>query len=167
MSFPIEVDVANRQTRPLADLAPRAEQAARLIVAEGGWPAAQISLVVVADEEMRQLNRQHLQHDYTTDVLSFVLDDSPEMLIGEIVVCSDVAHREGARRGASPDDELLLYVVHGLLHLIGFRDKTPSDRTAMRAAEQYWLTQLGVPEETRLRLEVDAEGTAYLGEQLR
>jgi probable rRNA maturation factor len=162
----IEVEVANRQNRPIANLK-RLVNAAEQIVANQGWQAAQISIAVVGDAEMRRLNRDHLGHDYTTDVLSFVLDDSEARLLGEIVVSSDVAVREAARRGVDAGDELLLYVVHGLLHLVGMRDKSPSDRAGMRVAEQHWLAVLGVPQAARTLLEVDVENTAFLGEQLR
>lgn len=161
-----QVDVANRQTRLAVDYA-RLIRAAEEIVAHRGWAEADISLVLVEDDEMRRLNRQHLDHDYTTDVLSFVLDDSGEALVGEVVVCTDVALREAKRRGNDPRDELLLYVIHGLLHLVGYRDKSPGDAAAMRVAEQYWLATLGVPADRLARLEVETDVTATLGEELR
>lgn len=162
----IEVEVANRQTRPLADLT-RLVTAAERIVAQRGWQAAQIGIAIVGDAEMRRLNHDHLGHDYTTDVLSFVLDETRGVLTGEVIVCSDVAHREGAQRGVDLGDELLLYVVHGLLHLVGLRDKSLAERAEMRIAEQYWLGVLDVSEAARARLAVDADNPAFLGEQLR
>lgn len=161
-----QVEVANRQTRLAVDSA-RLVQAAEQIVAHRGWQQADISLVLVEDAEMRRLNRQHLDHDYTTDVLSFVLDDSGGTLVGEVIVCTDVALREAERRGNDPGDELLLYVIHGLLHLVGYGDKSPGDAAAMRVSEQYWLATLGVPPDRLARLEVETDEAAILGEELR
>lgn len=147
----IDVELTNAQHLfPIN--APQLRQASSQIVEAGGYTRASISLVVVDDGRMRQLNRQHLDHDYTTDVLSFVLDDSGQHLSGEVIVCADVAHRQAAELETDPADELLLYVVHGTLHLVGYRDKTDDQAQAMRTAEQHWLAQLGLSDERVARL---------------
>ncbi len=123
--------------------------------------------MVVDDQEMQRLNRDYLGHDYTTDVLSFALDDSPAGIVGEVIVSTGVAEREAQRLGVDPHDELLLYVIHGTLHLVGYRDKAPDDVAAMRAAEQHWLATLGIADECLRRLEVAADDHMTLGESLR
>ena len=98
------------------------------------------------DARMHALNRQYLQHDYPTDVLSFVLDhdEAARSLDGEIIASSDYAAREAPHYGWTTDDELLLYVIHGCLHLVGHDDTTPDAAKAMREAEARQLEALGL-----------------------
>lgn len=161
-----QIEVANRQSRLDVDPS-RLTRACQQIVAASTAKFAEISLVVVDDEEMHQLNRDYLDHDYTTDVLSFALDEPPAGIVAEVIVCTGVAQREAERLGVEPHDELLLYVVHGTLHLVGYRDKTPDDIAAMRAAEQHWLATLGIADDRLRRLEVSADDHMTLGESLR
>ena len=65
-------------------------------------------------------------------------------LEGEVVVSGDTARREAARFGWTPGDELLLYVIHGTLHLVGFRDATPDQQAEMRQQERVCLSHVGV-----------------------
>jgi probable rRNA maturation factor len=102
-----------------------------------------VSIAIVDDPTIHRLNRQFLEHDYPTDVLSFALAEPPQ-LEGEIVASIDTARREAVAAGWSPDDELLLYAVHGALHLVGHDDHDPGDAAAMRTAERSVLARLGV-----------------------
>ena len=112
--------------------------------------AAEISVAVVDNATIRELNRRYLEHDFDTDVLSFLLDaDQPEMpppagsprgagkrIDGEIVVSAEMAFQRAPEFGWSPGDELVLYLVHGLLHLTGYDDLTEPERKLMRARER-------------------------------
>lgn len=138
----IEIEIADRQSRLAVDR-PCLVQAAREILQTHGPASCRVSLAVVDDPAIHQLNRQFLQHDYPTDVLSFLLDRTPELLEGEVVVSADTAATQAARYGWEVADELLLYVVHGVLHLVGFDDQTDAARAAMRAAESTFLERLG------------------------
>lgn len=111
--------------------------------------SATISIAIITDEVMHELNRRHLDHDYPTDVLSFVLNSVPtkppiDELDGEVIVSADTARRESAARGVDAREELLLYLVHGLLHLCGYDDHSDIDRSAMRQREQAILSQFGI-----------------------
>ena len=132
MPFNIEI---NADDQPHAIDQARLKKAVRLVLQDAGIRSAEISIAIVTDERMHELNRQYLQHDYPTDVLSFVLehDDDAKSLDGEIIVSSDYAAREAARYGWTADDELLLYIIHGCLHLVGHDDTTPAAKQAMRA----------------------------------
>src|SRR5262245_2855699 len=98
MPFTIEI-AADEQ--PLAIDRARLKRAVRGVLQEAGIESAEISIAIVTDERMHELNRQYLQHDYPTDVLSFVLDSDEESksLDGEIVASSDYAAREAERYG--------------------------------------------------------------------
>jgi probable rRNA maturation factor len=125
------------------------------------YDEATVSVAIVDDETIHQLNRQFLNHDYPTDVLSFTLEDDPPRLEGEIIVSVDTARQNAAEAGWSADDELLLYVIHGTLHLAGYLDKSPEDFAEMRAAEAAVLARLGVQRSTTdVRWSSDEAGDA-------
>ena len=74
-----------------------------------------------------------------TDVISFDLSNADDFLEGEIIASVETADREAMEHNWEGDDELLLYVIHGMLHIIGLSDKSTKDTKAMREAEQYYL----------------------------
>jgi probable rRNA maturation factor len=137
----VHVDVTNETDATIGG--DRLAAAVRLALADAGCSSATVSVAVVDDATIHRINRQFLEHDYPTDVLSFVLEGPPH-LEGEIIASLETARREAAEVGWSPDDELLLYAVHGALHLAGLRDKEPAESAAMRAAERAILKRLGV-----------------------
>lgn len=116
--------------------------------------SAVISVAVVDNPTIWRLNRRHLQHDYPTDVLSFLLDSEPEsfaatgprgagrMIEGEVIVSAEMALQMAAQYHWQGSDELCLYLVHGLLHLCGYDDLTPEEQIVMRHRErdilQFW-----------------------------
>jgi probable rRNA maturation factor len=143
MSFSIEI-AADEQPHKI-DRA-RLKEALRQVLADAGLESAEISIAIVTDERMHELNRQYLQHDYPTDVLSFVLNhnDNEKSLDGEIIVSADYAAREAVRYGWTTNDELLLYVIHGCLHLVGHDDTTPVGKQAMRDEETKYLAKFSL-----------------------
>jgi probable rRNA maturation factor len=140
----LEIELANRQTRHAIDAA-RLVAAARLVLEEEGISRATLSIAVVSDKAIRQLNRRYLQHDYATDVISFLLDSGTGSLEGEIIVSAETAATQAPQFGFSPQDELLLYVIHGTLHLVGFDDTTPTARRKMQARQRRYLRRLQSP----------------------
>jgi probable rRNA maturation factor len=118
--------------------------AVRRIVHEAGIRQADISLAVVDNPTIHHLNRRHLDHDYPTDVLSFVFHRDQDRLEGEVIVCADMAAERAPEFGWSLEDELLLYVIHGALHLVGYDDKQADERHAMRDKERDYLRCFGL-----------------------
>jgi probable rRNA maturation factor len=118
--------------------------AARAILCDSAYSSAAISLAVVDDPTIHELNRRYLNHDWPTDVLSFVLGDEDEHLEGEVIISADTAATSAALLGCFPAAEQLLYVIHGLLHLVGYRDKSAAEAEQMRVAEAGYLRQFGV-----------------------
>ena len=135
--------VANEQATLTLD-EPRLVAAAHAILADSHFTSAYVSIAVVDDPTIHALNIQYLQHDYPTDVLSFVLEQTEKRVEGELIVSADTAAREAADAGWPPHDELLLYVIHGTLHLVGYDDHVPADQARMVAAEAHYLQRLGI-----------------------
>ena len=123
----------------------RLADVARGVLRAEGIGHAEVSIAVVDDRTIRDVNRRHLDHDWPTDVISFVLSDpGDEALSGEVVVSAETAARTAARDGVTMWTELLLYVVHGLLHLCGHDDLTEEGAAAMRRREGELLAAEGL-----------------------
>lgn len=143
MSSQFIVEVIDKQSALCVDEG-RLIAAARDILVDSEYQAAEVSIAVVGDAEMHQMNNQYLAHNYPTDVLSFPLEKTNQFLAGEIIVSSETAQKQASENGLSDFDELLLYVVHGTLHLVGFDDKDPNDRKLMREKEAVYMKKFGV-----------------------
>jgi probable rRNA maturation factor len=139
----VRVSITNLQPTLPFD-ADRLRRAIRMVFEESVNRPAQISVAIVDDATIHDLNNRHLQHDYPTDVLSYPLIDSRDKLVGEIVVSAETARQQAPDYGWSADEELCLYVIHGALHLAGFRDKSIAQRREMQAAERWILRELGI-----------------------
>jgi probable rRNA maturation factor len=147
------IAIANEQTLLESD-EERLRAAAAHVLAAEEIRTATISIAIVDDAALRALNRRHLDHDYDTDVLSFLLDGEPDepaatvprgrgkRIEGEVIASAEMAIRRAAEFHWPPGDELTLYVVHGLLHLAGYDDLTDDERALMRQREQELLSQL-------------------------
>lgn len=103
-----------------------------------------ITIVIVADEQMAQMHEQYTGVKGTTDVLTFDhRDDSRQAIESDLVICVDTARREAATRGHDTRVEVLLYALHGLNHLLGNDDHTPAAAAAMHRWEDQILTAAG------------------------
>lgn len=139
----LSIALANNQTRhPVPETL--LVQAVRSVLESRGVVQGDISLAVVDNALMHELNRRYLEHDYPTDVLSFVLEEGPDGLEGEIIVSADYAAGEAPKYGWTLREELALYVIHGALHLVGYDDTTPEAKAAMQEQETLHLGQLGI-----------------------
>ncbi len=96
-------------------------------------PRRSVSIAFVTDAASRRINQRFLGHDYPTDVISFPLGTD---LFGELVISAEFARREARERGIPVGEELLRYVAHGLLHLLGYDDHHPAERRRMWARQE-------------------------------
>ncbi len=122
----------------------RLQTAVEHVLREAHITNATISIAIVDDPTIHALNNRYLQHDYATDVISFLLEDDETGLGGEVIVSADTAAATATRLGWSTEHELLLYVVHGMLHLVGYDDLTPADLVTMREQERAVMLALGI-----------------------
>src|SRR4051812_19290334 len=109
-----------------------------LAVLEGeGFKEAKISLAFVDNETIHRINKQFLNHDEPTDVITFPLSNpGAKKLEGELVIGVEIAIEQAKERGHAVEAELCLYVIHGLLHLCGYDDVKPKDAVEMRVKER-------------------------------
>jgi probable rRNA maturation factor len=123
------------------------KDAARTVLDGEGVREAKITLAFVDNAHIHRLNKQYLDHDEPTDVLTFpYTDPGAKKLEGEVVIGYEVAAENAADRGHAPGLELLLYVVHGCLHLCGYSDSDARSAATMREKEREYLTRLGLPD---------------------
>ena len=107
----------------------------------------EISLVFVDNPTIQRLNTLYLNHDEPTDVLSFPLSEpGSKKLVGELVIGAEVAQAESAARGHDLHAELSLYVIHGLLHLCAYDDRSIAAIKRIRKRERHYLKTLGLPD---------------------
>ena len=98
--------------------------------------------VVLADHDLvHDLNRRFLNHDYQTDVLSFLLDEGPAGIEGEVYVDVETARERSSEFDTTVRQEIERYIVHGLLHLAGHDDADDAARAAMHDRENLYLAQ--------------------------
>lgn len=139
----IEIQIADQQQAIAVDHE-RLRTAVSRILDDAGITSAEVSLAIVNDSAIHELNRRFLDHDEPTDVLSFLLARQDERLEGEVIVSADTAVRQAAQFNWEPGDELLLYVVHGTLHLVGYDDADAASQAEMRSRERHYLAGFGL-----------------------
>ncbi|MFN3190965.1 MAG: rRNA maturation RNase YbeY [Aureliella sp.] len=140
----LEIEYHLEESSELQDDSERILQAAAWICAHAELRTLTASIAIVDDSTIHRINREHLNHDWPTDVISFVFDADDHSVNGEVIASYDTAVRLAAQAGWPTSDELLLYIAHGLLHLVGFDDIDEEDRLKMRNAEMRLLTDLGI-----------------------
>ena len=104
------------------------------VAADYGRNVGDIGYIFCDDEKILEVNRQFLQHDYYTDIITF--DYSTEQYIsGDLFISLDTVRSNAALVGSTYEEELHRVIIHGILHLCGLNDKGPGEREIMEAAE--------------------------------
>lgn len=98
-----------------------------------------VSYIFCSDESLLEMNRQYLNHDYYTDVITFDYCEA-EDVSGDVFISIDRVSENAENVGVSEEDELHRVMVHGLLHLLGYHDKELSDKEQMTAKEDFYLS---------------------------
>ncbi|NLJ84737.1 MAG: rRNA maturation RNase YbeY [Halanaerobiaceae bacterium] len=109
-----------------------------------GYSQGEISIALVDNEQIRDLNKMYRGIDEPTDVLSFPMDDE---IWGDIIISTDKVISQAEEYGHSLERELGFLVVHGILHLLGYDHQTPEEEAVMRQKEEKILTELKLSRE--------------------
>lgn len=157
MSF--EIDISSSQDTLSIDVRALTHAIQRTLQIEQ-VAAAVLSVSVVDNRAIHQINREHLQHDYPTDVISFQLDFALDpdaandpaaeqraagaMIEGEIIASAEMAAEMASLGRWTAMNELTLYVIHGVLHICGYDDLSVVEKSIMRARERAVLNDLGL-----------------------
>ena len=99
-----------------------------------GRKVGEVAYVFVDDEEILRVNRQYLQHDYYTDIITFDYCEG-DTISGDLFISLDTVRSNAAELGVPYGQELRRVIIHGILHLCGINDKGPGEREIMEAAE--------------------------------
>ena len=102
-----------------------------------------LSIVSCSDEELLAYNRQYLDHDTYTDIITFDHTEGTT-LSGDLLISFERVFENAENQGVVFQEELRRVMAHGVLHLAGFKDKTPEDATVMRQAEDHALQMFHV-----------------------
>lgn len=142
----ISISVKNQQELVELDFA-SLKLAAKAVLEGEGVASAKITFAFFDDATIHAMNKRHLNHDEPTDVLTFPYSDpKSKKLEGDVVIGYQIAQEYAADRGHDVTLELLLYVVHGCLHLCGYDDTDDKHAAVMRVKERHYLKAIGLPD---------------------
>lgn len=143
----MSVEVNNESGHPV-DEAEFAALGRHVLDAMHVHPQAELSILLVDTDVMTDLHVQYMDEPGPTDVLSFPMDElrpgvegepSPAGLLGDVVLCPEVAARQAREAGHSTEEELLLLTTHGILHLLGYDHAEPEEEKEMFALQRRLL----------------------------
>ena len=99
-----------------------------------------LNYILTNDDILVQLNKEYLRHFTLTDIITFDLSETDGLLTGDIYISVDRARENSKKFKDSLNSEIKRLMIHGVLHLMGYKDKSQSERELMRAKEEYYLS---------------------------
>lgn len=112
----------------------------RAAVAEENFQAGDIHVIFCSDAYLLEMNRRYLQHDYYTDIITFDYT-ADSVLSGDLFISVDTVRNNAEEYGVMFHVELLRVIIHGIMHLAGYKDKTETDAAKMRERENHYLNK--------------------------
>lgn len=138
----VKLEIINRQKKKKINLR-KIKSLLKKIFTLLGIPSKRISVVFCDNNLIRNLNKKFFKKVYVTDVISFPLKDAFDAnYLGEVVVSVDAAVKAARQRKVNWQEELVLYLIHGILHLAGYNDRTKKQREAMERKQNEILNKL-------------------------
>lgn len=105
-----------------------------------GFTVGDLCIVFCSDDALLQINRQYLNHDYFTDIITFdYTDHAKKVISGDLMISIDTVRENARQFGVAFENELSRVIIHGVLHLIGYNDKGPGEEVQMHALEDKYL----------------------------
>lgn len=142
--FDIELQLEVRVEQPIVDVVLSAAE--RTLIHEGAETSGGMTILLTTDERIRILNRDFMDVDEPTDVLSFPFGEAlpgSDPYLGDVAISLPAAKRQAGAAGHSLAEELQLLTVHAVLHLLGYDHSDPSDKGRMWPAQWAILEDLG------------------------
>ncbi len=112
-------------------------------IIEEGKELEHLNIIFCDDNYLHALNKKYLGHDTFTDVITFPLSEKKETLEGDIFISIDRITENSSNFKATFDEELRRVMIHGVLHLLGYKDNTPTEKTRIKEKEDHYLTLIG------------------------
>ena len=142
----VKIHIENRQKRQKIEKL-NLRKVARRILSVSGCPDAELSLVIVGDRSIRRINRDYLQRDKPTNVISFAQQEGEgagvEFLLGDVVISAETAARDAAEANLPLESELCFLLLHGILHLLGYdHERSPAEARRMFGKQRQLLKLL-------------------------
>ena len=137
MSGNCKIDIIIETKKACPDISVLKEVAEKTLELEGVKNEVSVNFLFVDNEKIKELNRKFLNRNEPTDVISFGakkgsgIKKSPKGFIGEIAISAQMAEYNARQFGTTFKEELFLYIIHGILHLLGYDDRTKSQRRNM------------------------------------
>ncbi len=107
-----------------------------------GFEIVELNYVFCSDPYLKKMNVKFLKHNYFTDIITFDNSMVKKKIVGDIFISIDTVRFNAKQYKTTFDNELHRVMVHGLLHLVGYSDKTPAKQKVMRAMEDLWLKKI-------------------------
>jgi probable rRNA maturation factor len=108
-------------------------------IRQEGFRPGDINIVFCSDSYLRRMNKNYLQHDYNTDIITFETGDDPSVIHGDLFISIDRVKENAVDFSTSFSNELHRVIIHGILHLCNYSDKSVKKQTEMRQREDHYL----------------------------
>jgi probable rRNA maturation factor len=106
-----------------------------------GFLLKEIVYIFCSDEYLLHINKQYLNHDTYTDIITFDNSDTDRTIVGDIFISTPRVRENAIKFSCTETDELHRVIIHGALHLLGYKDKTPADKKKMTIKEDFYLNK--------------------------
>jgi len=106
-----------------------------------GFKLSGITCIFCSDNYLLNINQQYLNHDTYTDIITFDHSDRDHIILGDIFISVDRIRENAAQFNVTETTELHRVIIHGVLHLLGYKDKTPADKQKMTEKEDFYLSK--------------------------
>lgn len=111
-------------------------------ITEEGYVLDELNFILCSDAYLLRINQDYLQHDDYTDVITFDNAEALKTIVGDIFISVDRIKENASQFQSTTQTELCRVMIHGTLHLLGYKDKTKATKTQMTAKEDYYLAKL-------------------------
>ena len=127
-------------THYLPDNGGQLKQWVESVIVEEGFELGNLNYIFTSDAYLLKLNQKHLNHDTLTDILTFDLSSNPHSISGDIFISVERVKANAEQYHQLFETELRRVMIHGVLHLIGYDDRTPEEKSVMRKKEEAYLS---------------------------